>query len=159
VNWILDIAGSWEAGPEETSPEAEDATISGGAEITDCSGCSGSQSVGYLGGDENGTIEFSGITSSETTMTTIRLEHLNGDSSQRYATVSVNGVEQVLAFLPSADGNTPGSSSLHAGLTAGSNNTVTISAYETGWGMSSSLDSYILRYRIFFGREYDANLF
>ncbi|KAK2756505.1 hypothetical protein FQN54_005398 [Arachnomyces sp. PD_36] len=133
VNWILSPSGNWSAGPSESNPEAESATFSNGAEVVSCDGCSASEAVGYLGGTDGGTLEFSGITSSETTKTTIRIKHLNGDSSQRYATVSVNGESQVVAFLPSSDGQTPASSSLHAELNAGSENTIVISAHEDGW--------------------------
>lgn len=49
--------------------------------------------------------------------------------------MSVNGKSQVVAFLPSSDGQSPASSSLHAELNAGSENTIVISAHEDGWGM------------------------
>lgn len=138
VNWVPDISGDWSAGPSESTPEAESATLSNGAEVISCDGCS-AEAVGYLGGADNGTIEFSNINSSEATTSTIRIKHLNGDSDQRYATVSVNGKSQVVAFLPSSDGQSPATSSLHAELNAGSENTIVISAHEDGWGMFQCL--------------------
>jgi hypothetical protein len=75
-----------------------------------------------------------GVESSASTRSTIRVKYENGDSSQRYATVSVNGKTQVLAFLPSGGGDTPASSTLHVDLNSGSGNTVTFSAYGQGYG-------------------------
>jgi predicted aconitase with swiveling domain len=46
--------------------------------------------------------------------------------------VTVNGVAQTIAFLPTADGNTPGSSVVHAALTAGTANTVVIAGVGDG---------------------------
>lgn len=59
---------------------------------------------------------------------------MNGDSAQRFASVSVNGVSQEIAFLPSDDGQTPGSSSVHCDLQAGSANTIVISGLRGGYG-------------------------
>ncbi|KAI1341406.1 galactan 1,3-beta-galactosidase [Xylariaceae sp. FL0016] len=135
VNWVPDAsAGTWAAGPSESQPQAEDATTSGGAETVDCSGCSGSAAVGYIGGSSGGALTFSGISSDATTRTTIRVKYENGDSSQRHANVTVNGVTQLVAFLPTDDGNTPGSSTVHADLTAGSGNTVVITTTDGSYG-------------------------
>jgi hypothetical protein len=57
---------------------------------------------------------------------------MNGDSAQRFATITVNGVSQEVAFLPSDDGQTPGSTSVHADLQAGSSNTIVVSAGRSG---------------------------
>ncbi|KAF4625053.1 hypothetical protein G7Y89_g13116 [Cudoniella acicularis] len=113
VNWILDIAaGTWSVGPSETTPE----------------------DVGYIGGPSpGGTLTFPDISSTVATTTTIRIKYLNGDSTQRYANVLVNGVTHVVAFLPTIDG-TPGSSTLTVPLNAGSKNVIEFEAYESGWG-------------------------
>lgn len=69
--------------------------------------------------------------SSATTRTTIRIKYLNGDKSQRYADVRVNGgAAQRVAFVPAT--SDPGSSSLHADLKAGAN-TIEIRGGD-GWG-------------------------
>ncbi|RHZ52904.1 glycosyl hydrolase family 43 protein [Aspergillus thermomutatus] len=136
INWILPLQGSWTVGPAETTPEAESSTsvLSNGAKVLSCSGCSGSKSVGWIGGPSDGTLQIVGVESSASTTSTIRVKYENGDSSQRYATVSVNGKAQVLAFLPSGGGNTPASSTLHVELESGSANTVTFSGYGDGYG-------------------------
>ena len=136
VNWVLSVsAGTWTTGPSETEPEAESSsnTLANGAVITSCSGCSGSESVGYIGGSPGGTLTFNGVSSSVAATTTIRIHHTNGDSTQRYANVVVNGVSSVVAFLPTADDNTPGSSILTVALKSGSN-VIEFEAYDGGWG-------------------------
>lgn len=132
VNWILDAnSGSMTAGPSENQYEGESATLSNGARTISCSTCSGSSSAGYIGGSTSGTVVFSNVQSLATTRTTLRVKHLNGDSSQRYADVSVNGVTQRIAFLPHGGGD-PASSVVHVNLKQGANE-VKISA--TGnWG-------------------------
>ncbi len=103
VNWILNIAaGTWAPGPSETTPEAESSTntLANGAKALDCSGCSGTKDIGYIGGSPGGTLTFTNVTSSVATTSTIRVAYINGDKSQRYANVLVNGVGKVLAFVP-----------------------------------------------------------
>ena len=137
VNWILDIsAGTWTTGPSETTPEAESSSniLSGGAIILSCSGCSGSESVGYIGGSSNGILTFPDISSSVSTTTTIRIHYENGDASQRYANVVVNGVTHIVAFVPTASGSTPGTSTLTVPLKSGSQNVITFEGYNGGWG-------------------------
>jgi len=137
VNWILNIAaGTWSVGPSETTPEAEGSatTLAGGAKDASCSGCSNSTDVGYIGGPSpGGTLKFTSISSTVATTTTIRIKYLNGDSTQRYANVVVNGVTYVVAFLPTTDG-TPGSSTLNVPLKSGSGNVIEFEAYNDGWG-------------------------
>jgi hypothetical protein len=89
--------------------------------------------MGYIGGTNAGVLTFSNVQSSAITRTTIRIKYLNGDSSQRFAAVSVNdGPAQTIAFLPTSGGDT-GSSSLNVDLKAGTN-TVKISGVAGGWG-------------------------
>ncbi|KAF3760746.1 family 43 glycoside hydrolase [Cryphonectria parasitica EP155] len=136
VNWIPNVAsgGDWTEGPSETWPEGEDATLTDGATVVTCSGCSGGEAAGYIGGPDDGTVTFTGVESDATTKTTIRIKYENGDSTQRFANVSCNGVEQNIAFLPTADGNTPGSSVVTCGLTTGSSNTVVITQTDGTYG-------------------------
>ncbi|KAI1270101.1 glycosyl hydrolase [Xylariaceae sp. FL1019] len=134
VNWVPNIsAGTWAVGPSEVWPEAEAATIANGATIADCSACSGSKDVGYIGGSSGGSVTFSGVASSASTKSTIRVKYLNGDSTQRYATVTVNDASQKVAFLPTV-GGTPGSSTLHADLNSGSSNTIVITTTDGTYG-------------------------
>ncbi|KAH8671337.1 galactan 1,3-beta-galactosidase [Xylariales sp. PMI_506] len=133
VNWVPNVsAGTWAAGPSENWPEAEAATLGGSAVVVSCTGCSGSEAVGYIGGPSAGTVTFSDVDSSVSTVTTIRVKYENGDSSQRYGYVTVNGVAQAVAFLPTSDGQTPGSSVVHVSLSAGAANTVKIAGKGDG---------------------------
>ncbi|KAJ5998165.1 hypothetical protein N7499_005456 [Penicillium canescens] len=135
-SWIISEQQPWTPSPAKTIPEAESPsnTLSKGAVILSCSGCSGGKSVGYLGGTSNGTLQFSGISSNDTSKTTVQVRYENGDTKQRYATVTVNGKSYVLAFIPSTNGNTPFSSTLNVELHAGDSNAITIRGYEEGWG-------------------------
>ncbi|KAF2876181.1 galactan 1,3-beta-galactosidase [Massariosphaeria phaeospora] len=134
VNWVPDAAsGSMVSGPAENSYEGESAELSSGAKSVSCSGCSNKNSAGYVGGDNNGVVYFSNVNSDATTRTTIRIKHMNGDKSQRYADVSVNGgAAQRVAFLPQG-GSDPASSSVHVDLKQGAN-TLRISAPGGAWG-------------------------
>ncbi|KAI1112338.1 carbohydrate-binding module family 35 protein [Nemania sp. NC0429] len=134
VNWTPNVgAGTWAAGPAETQPEAEAAAMAGGARTLSCSACSGGTSVGYVGGSSGGSVTFSGVSSGAATKSSVRIKYLNGDSSQRYATVTVNGAAQKLAFLPTA-GGTPGTSVLNVNLQSGATNTVVITTTDGTWG-------------------------
>ncbi|KAK2808283.1 hypothetical protein FQN50_004842 [Emmonsiellopsis sp. PD_5] len=134
VNWVItDIAtGAWEPGPSEDSYEGEAATLAGDAKTISCSSCSGSSAAGYIGGSASGTALFSSVSSSADTRTTIRIKHLNGDDSQRFADVVVNdGEAQRVAFLP--QGSDVASSSFHVDLKSGTN-TILFSGVDGGWG-------------------------
>jgi len=137
VNWILDISsGTWTTGPSETTPEAEASanTLADGAETLSCSGCSGSESVGDIGGSPGGTLTFNGVSSSVASSgTTIRIHYTNGDSTQRFANVLVNGVSHIVAFVPTTNDNTPGTSTLNVPLKSGATNVIEFEAYEGGW--------------------------
>lgn len=114
--------------------------LASGAVRLSCSACSNSTSVGYIGGPAvsgssvGGTLTFPAISSTVSTTTTIRIHHLNGDSTQRYATVLVNGVSHIVAFLPT--GSSPGTSVLTVPLNSGSANVIEFEAYNAGWGES-----------------------
>ncbi|KAK8071087.1 carbohydrate-binding module family 35 protein [Apiospora hydei] len=118
VNWVPDVAaGTWAAGPSETSPEGESGTLAGGAWTLSCGSCSG----------------VTGVKSGRAGRTTLRIKHLNGDSSQRSAVVTVNGKAQTVAFLPSENGNSaPATSVVHAEMNAGSGNTIVIAGVGGG---------------------------
>jgi hypothetical protein len=79
-------------------------------------------------------LTFPNISSNSGGMTTIRVHNTNGDSSQRYANVIVNGQSYVLAFCPTPDGNTPAASVLNVPLNAGSGNVIQFQSYNGGWG-------------------------
>ena len=62
------------------------------------------------------------------------IRYENGDGSQRFANVVVNGVTHVVAFVPTANGATPGTSTLTVPLISGSKNAISFQAYNGGWG-------------------------
>jgi hypothetical protein len=133
VNWILDPStGATKSGPKETSYEGENANHTGGAKSQTCSSCSGSKAAGYIGGTDSGSTTFPNIQSSAATRTTIRIKHLNGDRSQRYANINVNGKTQKVAFLPHG-GESPASSVVHVDLKQGANE-LKVSGVDGGWG-------------------------
>lgn len=137
VNWIPNVAssGAWTVGPSESQPEGEAAVLTNGAKTVTCSGCSGGSAAGYIGGSTGGTVTFNGVVSSAATTSTIRVKYENGDSSQRYANVSCNGVSQNVAFLPTASGTgTPGSSVVNCALRSGSDNVVVITQTDGTYG-------------------------
>lgn len=146
MNWSINpSAGAWTPGPSETWPEAESSSnaLANGAKTLTCSGCSGGSQIGYIGGPSpGGTLTFNSVNSSVATTSTLRIHHTNGDSVQRYANVVVNGISSVLAFLPTADGNTPGTSVLTTALKSGSN-VITFQSYNSGWGKFNSYSLFI----------------
>jgi hypothetical protein len=119
--------------PAETIYEGESATLSGGAKSVSCSACSTGKAAGYIGGTNNGAVTFSNIQLSAATRTTIRIKYQNGDKSQRFADISVNGAAaQRIAFLP-ASGD-PGSSSINVDLKAGANEVKIAGIGGGAWG-------------------------
>jgi hypothetical protein len=137
VNWVPNVVsgGAWTVGPSESQAEGESAVLTNGAKTVACSGCSGGSAAGYIGGSTGGTVTFNGVVSSVATTSTIRIKYENGDSSQRYADVTCNGVRQKVAFLPTASGNgTPGSSVVNCGLKSGSDNVVVVSQTDGTYG-------------------------
>jgi hypothetical protein len=121
VNWVVNTStGAMGAGPEEKQVEGEAGTLSNGAKVQSCSGCSGGQAVGYIGGSTGGAVVLANVQSGAATRTTLRIKHLNGDNGQRVADVSVNGKTQRVAFLPHGGGD-PASSVVHADLKQGNN--------------------------------------
>ncbi|KAF5863372.1 hypothetical protein ETB97_010252 [Aspergillus alliaceus] len=136
ANWVLPLEGTWSTGGSEKNYAAESSNnmLSNGAKVISCSSCSGGKSVGYLGGSDDGTLRISNLAGVGSAPITLRIRYANGDSSQRYANITVNDQSHVLAFLPSGSGNTPFTSTLHITLDKGDVNTVTFSGYKGGWG-------------------------
>lgn len=132
------VHGHWSTGPPaEIAPEAESAsnTLTNPAVVISCSDCSGGKAVGDIGGPPAGTLTFNGVTSQAATTPTIRIRYANADSTPRYATVAVNGVSHIVAFIPTGSDNTIFDSVLTTPLNKGSN-TIEFSSYKAGWGKS-----------------------
>ncbi len=140
VSWVPNVSAGggdgWAPAPAETSYEAEavaggPATYGGGARDVSCAGCSGGRAAGYIGGPDNGTVTLAGIRSDADALTTVRVAFLNGDAAPRYALASVNGgPPQRLAFVQAT--GSPASSTLHADLRRGSDNTIVIEGLGDG---------------------------
>lgn len=124
---------TWAIGPTENQYEGEEATLGNGAKAVACSGCSGGLAAGFVGGEDGGSVELAGVRSDETTRTTVRLRYANGNSGERHGVVTVNGVAQEVAFLPTEDGQTPGSSAVHCDLATGEGNTIVIEGLDGGY--------------------------
>lgn len=90
--------------------------------------------IGYLGGSSSGTVTFNNIASSANTRTTIRMRYTNGDTTQRFANLVVNGQSQRVAFVPSANGQTTGVASFQVSLNSGGSNSVRVEGINGGWG-------------------------
>jgi hypothetical protein len=134
-SWVPNVAqGSWSAPPTERIYEGEAGTLRNGARSVSCSGCSGTAAAGYIGADSGtgGEVELR-IQSDAATRTTLRVRNTNGNTGERYGNVVVNGVSQKVAFLPTNNGQAPGSTAVHVNLRAGEN-TVVISGSGTAYG-------------------------
>lgn len=79
-------------------------------------------------------LQFNNVASSATTRTTLRMRYTNGDASQRFADVTVNGQTQRVGFAPSPSGQITGVAAIHVNLNSGSSNTIRISGVNGGWG-------------------------
>jgi hypothetical protein len=60
--------------------------------------------------------------------------YTNGDATERFATVTVNGKTHILGFASTRGDNIIFASTLHTPLKSGSTNTIEFSSYNSGWG-------------------------
>jgi hypothetical protein len=113
-HWALnETSGRWASGPWESVYEGQNATLSSGAKVLNCDGCMNQKSAGYIGGPQNGYATFSNILANGDGPRLLRIFAPNGDSTQRFANIFVNGGQPTrVAFLPSANAWTPGVSSV-----------------------------------------------
>ncbi|UKZ95943.1 uncharacterized protein TrAFT101_010750 [Trichoderma asperellum] len=80
-------------------------SVSSGANIQPCTGCSSSSKVGNLGGNSNGRVVLSNIYTSQTTQN-VKFDYINADvgylsggNNERLASISVNnGPQQIVSF-------------------------------------------------------------
>ncbi|MBP2474654.1 hypothetical protein JOF53_003526 [Crossiella equi] len=111
-------------GAQATGHEAESptSTLTGGAKLSDCAGCSGGRKVGDLGG---GAVTLHGIQAPRDGDYTLRVGYTSGDP--RSLAVSVNGAANTMFDLPPSPGwGTPATADLVVRLKSGQN-TVTFS--------------------------------
>jgi hypothetical protein len=134
VNWLPTTFAN---GPSENNyagSASSGVTLANGAKLVSCTGCTNGQAAGYLGGPSDGKATFTNIYSSTTTESTIRIYYENGDQTERFADVIVNGgAAQRVAFLPSPTANIPAKSVVNVQLNAGSGNTIVVQGYNTSY--------------------------
>ncbi|KAG8736439.1 hypothetical protein FRC10_009321 [Ceratobasidium sp. 414] len=141
-SWVIDVnSNSMVAGPSEKWYEAEKASLVKPAVAVNCWHCSGGTAVGYIGGSESGTLTFNDVMSDSNTRTTLRIQAPNGSRDPRSTTVTINGVAQVVPFLPSDNGEVPGTVALNVDLKSGSN-TIMISGF--GGGYAADIDAIVV---------------
>lgn len=109
--------------------EASGNTRTGAAVISTCGTCSGGSKVGYVGNND-GTLQFNGVSASAAGTYTMTVSYLSGEA--RSAQLRVNGGTAVTLNLPSTGGwTTVGTVQAQVQLNAG-NNTIHFSN-PTGW--------------------------
>ncbi|RAL07937.1 glycosyl hydrolase family 43 protein [Aspergillus homomorphus CBS 101889] len=126
-------SGTWTTVSSTTTLGAKsDGTLGGSAKSISCSGCS-SEIIGWLGGTDNGTLTFDSVKFTATGESTVQISYGNGDSTQRYCSVTVNGETHVVAFLPSGGPQTLRTSVLNVDVKQGTSNIISFSAYNGGY--------------------------
>jgi hypothetical protein len=109
--------------------EAATNTLSGGARVLSCSGCSGGSTVGYVG--NGGVLTFNDISANATGAYALTIAYASGED--RYANMSVNGgAGSLLRFASTGSFTTVGKLTVTVNLNAG-NNTIAFSN-TSGWG-------------------------
>jgi hypothetical protein len=117
---MLKISGKEGA---QTTYEAESSanTLGGNAAASTCSTCSGGQDVRYVG-NGNGTLQFNGIQTTLSGPQVITISYINGDSTPRTASLSINGrAGATINFPPTGSWTTVGSVKITVNLNAGNN--------------------------------------
>jgi hypothetical protein len=134
-HWILNAkVGTWKDGQDEEKYQGQHAKLSNGARILSCSGCEGKKSAGYIGGPSHGEALFTDIRANGAGKRMMRIFSPNGDQTERFAGVEVNGGKPIrVSFLPTDDGATPGVSGVIVDLKDGLN-TIKIGGIDDGWG-------------------------
>ena len=84
----LELATPAASGPATYEAESSANTLAGGAVVASCTGCSGGEKVGYLGG--TGTLTVNGVTAPVAGTYLMHLSYVDGDSS-RTGVITVNG--------------------------------------------------------------------
>jgi hypothetical protein len=136
TSWIPNVtAGTWSLPPAETENYGVNATLTNGAKLVSCSGCYDGEAAGYIGGSSEGTATISDVSAQASTLRTVQIKYKNGDSTARYANVTVNGATQLLEFLPTFGGaNTPGTSVLFCNIQDKGDNQVIITTSDGTYG-------------------------
>ncbi|KAI0425476.1 glycoside hydrolase superfamily [Xylaria sp. FL1042] len=130
--------------PEYSYVSVSSGTLSSGANLQTCSGCTSSNKVGNLGGSSNGKVILSNIRTSQATQT-VKFDYINceigylgSSNNERLASVSVNGGAAQVVSFPISGYNWDsdiyeGYGVELSGFNTGGANTITISGSGTGW--------------------------
>lgn len=122
---MLKMSGT-EPGIANYEAESSSSTLTGRAVVQSCSTCSGSEDVGYIG-EGSGTLQFNNVQTKLPGPQVLTIYYINGDSSSRTATISVNGRTSIsVIFPPTGSWTQVGSIKISAYLTA-RNNTILFS--------------------------------
>ncbi len=111
--------------------EAESGTLSNGANLQSCSGCSGANMIGNLGGPSNGTVVVPVNVSAAGTYT-LTIYYCTADPRVIYVTPN-SGNYTGINCAPSGGWSTVGNTSMNVTLNAGSN-TIRLDNGAGGWG-------------------------
>ena len=103
------------------SYEAESATLAGGAAITACKHCSGSQKISFL--KQGSSASFSNVTESAKGSYTLKLYFMSVGHTNTLS-VTVNGTSQSVALPSTADYNTVVEKDIKVSLNSGNNKIV-----------------------------------
>ncbi|MFD4555383.1 carbohydrate-binding protein [Streptomyces sp. NPDC058469] len=121
--------GSGSTGSLGYEAEAAGNTLTGTARTADCTRCSGGSKVGYIG--NGAALTFNGIDGGSGGTRTVTIRYATAES--RSATVQANGdTPQTVAFAPTADWSTLGTTTVSLHLDAGTGNHLTI-ANSSAW--------------------------
>lgn len=117
--------------------EATANTLTGGAWKATCSTCSGGYSVNNIGNND-GTLQFNGVSVPSAGSYTVRVYYKNGDASARTGLVSVNGGSAItVTFAPTGSWTTVGYVDVTVSLNAGGN---TIKFYHNAGSYAPDFD-------------------
>jgi hypothetical protein len=130
IVYIVMAGDYWAPGPAHTkvSVEAESGTVAGGAKVVSCSTCSGGAKVGAIG--NGGTLTLS-VKSNTTGSYSMKIYFLNGGTTARSVTMTVNGTSKSISFPGNGSWSTVQTLSITVGLKSGTN-TVAFSN-SSGW--------------------------
>ncbi|CAA9964044.1 Alpha-galactosidase [Pyrenophora teres f. maculata] len=134
---LSNIVRSTAAKPTYTYVSASTGSLSSGANIQSCSGCTSNNRVGNIGGSSNGRLTLSNIRTSKATQS-ILIDYINGQvdymggSNERVASISVNGGAAKTVSFPLTGYNwdkdiTKGYAVELSGFSTTGTNTITIS--------------------------------
>ncbi|HKT04863.1 MAG TPA: ricin-type beta-trefoil lectin domain protein [Rugosimonospora sp.] len=118
---MLTVTGT-EAGSTTYEAESSSNTRAGSAAVVSCGACSGGSAVGSIGNGSANTLRYNAVSASATGLYVLTIGYLNGDSTPRTATLTVNGqTPTVVAFPPTGSWSTPGTVSAIVSLAKGAN--------------------------------------